>query len=176
MTRSAGRTPEKRPAFESPGDLVRPVGYDPNMPRPAAISAGAGLVMLRVIAGFLWLAALALNWGDIARGVEVTLGDEVTLTDDVKTIGLVLILGIGGVATLLEGVLAVLIYRGHNWARVLVMLYAVVSISAAFSTWWVGGQDIRVETTLVTLSLDILVLLALSSRQAAAYARRKQRR
>ncbi len=170
------KTPEKRPAFESPGDLVRPVGYDPDMPRPAAISAGAGLVMLRVIAGLLWLAALALNWGDIAHSIEIDLGDDVKLTDDVKTIGLVLILGIGGVATLLEGVLAVLIYRGHNWARVLVMLYAVVSISAAFTTWWVGGQDIRIETTLFTLSLDILVLLALSSRQAAAYARRKQRR
>jgi uncharacterized membrane protein len=146
------------------------------MPRPAAISAGAGLVMLRVVAGFLWLAALALNWGDIAHSVEVELGEDVKLTEDAKTIGLALILAVGGVATFLEGVLAVLIYRGHNWARVLVMLYAVVSISAAFTTWWVGGQDIRVETTLVTLSLDILVLLALSSRQAAAYARRKQRR
>lgn len=170
------KTPEKRPAFESPGDLVRPVGYDPNMPRPAAITAGAGLVMLRVLAGFVWLTALAFNWGDVAHGIEVELGDDVTLPEDLKAIGLVLILTVGGVATLLEGVLAVLIYRGHNWARVLVMLYAVVSISAAFTTWWVGGQDIRIETTLVTLSLDILVLLALSSRQAAAYARRKQRR
>lgn len=176
MTTSAGRTPEKRPAFESPGNLVRPVGVDPNMPRPAAISAGAGLVMLRVVAGLLWLVALALNWDDIAHAVEVELGDDLKLTDDAKTIGLALILTVGGIATLLEGVLAVLIYRGHNWARVLVMLYAVVSISAAFTTWWVGGQDIRIETTLVTLSLDILVLLALSSRQAAAYARRRQRR
>jgi uncharacterized membrane protein len=170
------KTPAKRPAFESPGGLVRPVGYDPNMPRPAAISAGAGIVMLRVLAGFGWLAALAFNWGDVAHGVEIALGDDVKLTDDTKTIALALILGVGGVATLLEGVLAVLIYRGHNWARVLVMLYAVVSISGAFVTWWVGGEDIRVETTLVTLSLDILVLLALSSRQAAAYARRKQQR
>lgn len=170
------KTPEKRPAFESPGDLVRPVGYDPDMPRPAAISAGAGLVMLRVIAGFLWLTALAFNWGDVAHSIEVELGDDVKLPEDLKAIGLVLILTVGGIATLLEGVLAVLIYRGHNWARVLVMLYAVVSISAAFTTWWVGGQDIRIETTLVTLSLDILVLLALSSRQAAAYSRRRQRR
>ncbi len=176
MSGSVGRTPQKRPAFESPGDLVRPVGYDPDMPRPAAISAGAGLVMLRVIAGFVWLTALAFNWGDVAHDIEIELGDDATLPNEVKAIGLVLILAVGGVATLLEGVLAVLIYRGHNWARVLVMLYAVVSISAAFTTWWVGGQDIRIETTLLTLSLDILVLLALSSRQAAAYARRKQLR
>lgn len=169
------KTPAKRPAFESPGDLVRPVGYDPDMPRPAAISAGAGLVMLRVLAGLLWLTALAFNWGDIAQSLDLAL-DGVTLTDDDKALGLAVILTIGGIATLGEGVLAVLIYRGLNWARVLVMLYAVVSISAAFTTWWVGGQDIRIETTLVTLSLDILVLLALSSRQAAAYARRHQRR
>ena len=176
MTGTVGRTPEKRPAFESPGNLVRPLGYDPDMPRPAAISAGAGLVMLRVIAGFVWLTALAFNWGGIAHDIEIELGDAVTLPDEVKLIGLTLILTVGGIATLVEGVLAVLIYRGHNWARVLVMLYAVVSISVAFTTWWVGGQDIRIETTLLTLSLDILVLLALSSRQAAAYARRRQRR
>lgn len=176
MTGQAGRTPEKRRAFESPGDLVRPVGFDPDMSRPAAISAGAGLVMLRVIAGFVWLAALAFNWGGIAHDIELELGDDVTLPAQLKAVGLVVILAVGGIATVLEGVLAVLIYRGHNWARVLVMLYAVLSISVAFTTWWVGGQDIRIETTLLTLSLDILVLLALSSRQAAAYARRKQRR
>ena len=165
--------PTKRAAFESPVDLVRPVGYDPDMPRPAAISAGAALVMLRVLAGFLWLMALAFNWDVIANDVEIALGD-VKLTDGAKTVGLAAILIVGGTATLAEGVLAVLIYRGMNWARVIVMVYAVASISAAFTTWWVGGQDIRIDTTLLTLSLDILVLLALSSRQAAAYAHRRQ--
>ena len=163
--------PTKRAAFESPVDLVRPVGYDPDMPRPAAIGAGAALVMLRVLAGFLWLMALAFNWDVIANDVEIALGD-VKLTDGAKTVGLAAILIVGGTATLAEGVLAVLIYRGMNWARVIVMVYAVASISAAFTTWWVGGQDIRIDTTLLTLSLDILVLLALSSRQAAAYAHR----
>jgi hypothetical protein len=164
--------PTKRAAFESPVDLVRPVGYDPDMPRPAAISAGAALVMLRVLAGFLWLMALAFNWDVIANDVEIALGD-VKLTDGAKTVGLAAILIVVGTATLAEGVLAVLIYRGMNWARVIVMVYAVASISAAFTTWWVGGQDIRIDTTLLTLSLDILVLLALSSRQAAAYAHRR---
>ena len=113
------KTPAKRPAFESPGDLVRPVGYDPDMSRPAAISAGAGLVMLRVLAGLLWLVALAFNWGDIARSLDLAL-DGVSLTDDEKALGLAVILTIGGIATLGEGVLAVLIYRGHNWARGLI--------------------------------------------------------
>ena len=166
--------PTKRAAFESPVDLVRPVGYDPDMPRPAATSAGAALVMLRVLAGFLWLMALAFNWDAIANDFQIALGDA-TLTDGAKTAGLAAILVVGGVVTLAEGVLAVLIYRGLNGPRVIVMLFAVASISTAFTTWWVGGQDIRIDTTLLTLSLDILVLLALSSRQAAAYARRRQR-
>jgi hypothetical protein len=51
----------------------------------------------------------------------------------------------------------------------------VLSISTAFTGWWAQGQDIRVGTTLVTLALDILILLALSSRSAAAYAHRRRR-
>ena len=38
------------------------------------------------------------------------------------------------------------------------------------------GEEITLEGTFVSLSLDILVLLALSSRSAAAYARRNERR
>ncbi len=72
--------------------------------------------------------------------------------------------------------LAILIYRGHNWPRVIVMLIAVFSICSAFTAWWALGEEIRLEGTFVSLSLDILLLLALSSRSAAAYARRNERR
>jgi predicted membrane chloride channel (bestrophin family) len=59
---------------------------------------------------------------------------------------------------------------------VLVMLFSVFSITTSFTAWWVAGEEIKIETTFLSLSLDILVLLALSSRSAAAYARRKERR
>ena len=42
--------------------------------------------------------------------------------------------------------------------------------------WWAQGQEITINGALLSLSLDILVLLALSSRSAAAYARRNERR
>ena len=72
--------------------------------------------------------------------------------------------------------LALFILTGHNWARVIVMTFSVISISASFVQWWAEGRRSRSAATLLTLGLDILVLLALSSRSAAAYARRNERR
>jgi hypothetical protein len=56
------------------------------------------------------------------------------------------------------------------------MLIAVLSISTSFTAWWAQGQEIEIAGTFVSLSIDILLLLALSSRSAAAYARRNERR
>ena len=68
--------------------------------------------------------------------------------------------------------LAVLVYFGNNAARLAVMIVATLSITLAATDYFTGGEDITLRTTLVTLALDILVLLALSSRAARAYARR----
>ena len=69
-------------------------------------------------------------------------------------------------------VLAWLVWRGVNWARIASMMLATVSILVPFIDWWRSGLDISLRTTLLSLSLDILILLALSSRAARAYARR----
>jgi hypothetical protein len=168
-------TPRKRAAFESPIELVAPVDGAVEMARPLATTAGAALVLLRVLAGVLWLVALAANWGPIARDAAADIAD-VALTPDVEQAGLLIVILVVGTVLLADLVLAVFIYRGHNWPRVIVMIVSTVSITTAFTQWWVGGQDIRLTTTLVTLGLDVLVLLALSSRDAAAYARRPRRR
>jgi hypothetical protein len=56
------------------------------------------------------------------------------------------------------------------------MIFATLSITAAAIDYFADGADITIRTTLVTLALDILVLLALSSRAARAYARRPRPR
>ena len=71
---------------------------------------------------------------------------------------------------------AIFIFFGHNWARVLIMIVAVVSISTTFVAWAADEQAITLEGTFFSLGLDVLLLLALSSRSAAAYARRNERR
>jgi len=71
--------------------------------------------------------------------------------------------------------LAVLIYLGFNWPRIVVMVFSTLSISGTFVTWWVGDQQLALDETMFTLALDILIMLALSSRAARAYARRNKR-
>jgi hypothetical protein len=171
---SAPHQPRKRAAFESPARLARPLAHDPAMARPASTVAGAVLVLLRVLAGVVWFAAFAVDWPRLARQADVQI-EGIALTPQEIGWGLGFV-GIGvGVFLLIDAVLAFLILGGRNTPRVIVMLFSTVSISTSFVAWWVQGQDIRVETTLLTLALDILVLLALSSRSAAAYARRHER-
>jgi len=167
--------PDKRPAFEPAQKLLTPPRYDPAMKRPGATTAGALLVLLRVVVGVLWTVELAMQWTRGGGDADVSVAG-VDLSRDEIQYGLVAIASIMGVVLLVEAVLAVLIYRGRNLPRVIVMVFAVFSISSAFIGWWFDGLEITLRTSLLTLGLDILVLLALSSRSAAAYARRNERR
>jgi hypothetical protein len=162
---------EKRPAFEPPALLAEPVAAPARMRRPPATVFGALLVLLRVIAGVVWLASLALQWDRILRDdlhLEIEGADEAEAAELV----LVFILVVGGSILAIDLGLAVLVYFGNNAARLAVMIVATLSITLAAVDYFTGGEDITLRTTLVTLALDILVLLALSSRAARAYARR----
>ncbi|WP_448808187.1 hypothetical protein [Agromyces bauzanensis] len=165
-------TVAKRPAFESPAVLATPVTPPPSMRRPAATAFGAGLVVARVIAGIVWLIALALRWDTVVREqTDIVLepgSDEAAAADLV----LVILLVAGGILLAVELVLAVFIWFGGNRSRITVMLFATISIATAWIDSVSGSTEITLLTTFITLALDILVLLALSSRNARAYARR----
>lgn len=169
-------TPDKRPAFESPAVLAERVTPPVAMRRPAATSFGAVLVVLRVIAGIVWLIALSLQWDDILQDGELALdlppGEEAGTVDAL----LLVILGVGVVVLLIEIGLAVAVYFGSNAARLTVMIFATLSITISAIDYFGEDAEITLRTTLVTLALDILVLLALSSRAARAYARRPRSR
>lgn len=167
--------PHKRPAFEPPTRLMRPYAYDPQMRRPTSTVAGAVLVLLRVIAGIVWTSEVALHWNTYATKVDAVL-DGTDFSQQAVQIALAVFVGISAIVLLADAAIAVLILRGVNWARVVVMLFSVISITSAFVGWWVQGQEIVLQGSLLSLALDILVLLALSSRSAAAYARRNERR
>ncbi len=165
---------EKRPAFEPPAALVAPVAGPPVMRRPISTTVGAALVLLRVLAGAVWLGALSLQWDQVFTEAVDEVGDPITgdafaaTSQAVYTFTVILI----GVVLLIDLVLGVLTWLGLNWPRIVVMVISTISISSSFVTWWVGDQEITLQTTFVTLALDILVMLALSSRSARAYARR----
>lgn len=168
-------SPHKRPAFEPAARLLRPPGYNPDMPRPASTVAGVVLVLLRVAAGVFVIAGLGTAWEEALDSASVTL-DAVEATAEVIQVGFWIAVGFGVIAIALDALFALLIYRGHNWPRVFVMAIATISIATSFFAWWTIGDEITIEGTFLSLSLDILILLALSSRSAAAYARRNQRR
>jgi hypothetical protein len=169
VPRPAPAPPRKVPAFDASA-LVQPTRYDPDMKRPSTTTAGSVLVLLRAVAGIYTVIDLIVNWAHLRH--EAGLDGE----SQAVTIGsFILILIAVGMVPVVDILMAWLIYRGHNWPRVLVMSITVVSVTSTFIAWWWQGQQVTIHTTLFSLGLDILVLLALSSRSAAAYARRNHR-
>lgn len=167
--------PDKRPAYEPASRLLQPTVYDPAMPRPAATIAGTVLVLLRVVAGAVVLAALAVGWDQFVDDTEFVL-DGSDLSGQSSGLGLALVLGVGAAVLVVDLVLALFLFLGRNGARMWVMIIATFSISTSFVAWWAQGQEITLQGTFLSLAIDILILLALSSRSAAAYARRNERR
>lgn len=164
----------KRPAYEPASRLFRPDAHDPGMKRPVSIIAGAGLVMLSVLAGAAWTIQLVMRWPSVVRQLDLVL-DDVSIGPEAIHATLWFVVAGAAVVLVIEIVLAVLIFFGVNWARIVVMIYCAAAITFEFIAWWAQGQDIYLETTLITLAVNILVLLALSGRSSAAYTRRNQR-
>jgi hypothetical protein len=167
--------PQKRPAYEPAARLLRPPRFDPEMKRPTSTVVGSALILLRVIAGVVVLVGIATGWDDILADPDTVL-EGFDPSPEGSQAALWFVIAAGATVLLIDLLLAVFVFRGHNWARVIIMIIAVGSITTSFVAWWAQGQEITVDTTYVSLSLDILLLLALSSRGAAAYARRNEHR
>lgn len=167
-------TPDKRPAYEPAADLLQRQRYDPAMARPGTIVAGALLVLLRVVSGLVTILIVALDAPQWSQDLGLVLDDS-ELTPDVTGAVLGVLAGAVGVFLLADLILAIFILRGSNAARVAVMAFSTLSITTVFLQWWSEGQEITISTSLLSVGLDILILLALSSRSAAAYARRNER-
>lgn len=162
------RLPEKRGAASDAADLLAAVAHTDDQQavtgqRPAAIMGGSILVWLRACGGLLWLASFTRELPEVAHEFGLT-GEEQGLV-----LGLVASVDIAWVALLV--VLAWLVLRGSNWARMLVMSGTTLSIILVAVDYFTAGDEITVRTTLLTLTLDILILLALSSKDARAWSR-----
>lgn len=145
------------------------------MKRPAPTIMGAILMFLRVLAGGLFIAVTFIDrpgfLSDFVFDGATATADEITVASFVID----LLMGLYGVWLLFYLVLAWLVFRGVNWARIGAMLFATLSIIVPFIEWWQSGLEITLRTTLLSLALDILILLALSSKSARAYARRNEK-
>lgn len=169
------RHPDKRAAFEP---LAAPIAADPAMPRPVTTVAGGVLVLLRAVTALAWGLTVVIDvppWVHSLAALATGELDVPLSAADYDVSDAVFFALVAAVAVV-QLVFGILVLRGSNAARVIVMISSTLTILASFAAWWDGSSDITIRTTLITLALDILVLLALSSRSAAAWARRGDRR
>ena len=165
------KTPDKRPAFEASAVLLRPPRFNPGMPRPATTVAGAFLIVLRTLLSATVLFGAAIGWdgflGVVDAAIDVFGVDDLAAgaTDEVTFGATLCILAF-------NLLLAVLVFLGRNWPRVTIMVFATADVLVAFSAWISAERTLSTSISFQVLALDILILLAMSSRSAASYARR----
>lgn len=160
------RDSHKRPAIE-PASALFTDDPRPTLPgRPATVVSGAALILLRAVSSVPWMIALI--------GSRAALQSDYGL-DHLETN---IVIGIGlffeGIWMLMLMLLCWLVWRGSNFSRMLVLCGASISIISSAVGYIASGEAITVKTTLLTLALDILILLALSSRDARSWSRSKR--
>jgi uncharacterized membrane protein len=135
--------------------------------RPAQIVFGAGVAFFRGLA-FLAISLLLVL-------IPVRYIEQVTLESiDVEGGKPALIIAGSVVAliALVDIVMALAVFFGRNWARILLMLSCVLTTIGAFVGNANGSEAVTLATSLPTVGLSIMVLLALSSHRAREYATR----
>lgn len=146
------------------------------MTRPLATGLGAVLMSLRVIWGFISILIYVLNWAAIRQEIFASADGVLIVPQDVADIFIIIGISALGVWYLFYGVLAGLVFAGSNWARIVAMSFASISIIVVFLDWWNAGIQVTFRTSLASVALDILVLLALSAQSARGFARRNDPR
>jgi hypothetical protein len=147
---------------------VAKVETDSRDKRPAQIVFGAGvaffrgLVFLPVALILLLLPAQYLQGNVDIEGVTVEGGRLAVIVAG----SVLAFIGLVDIA------LAVAVYVGRNWARILLMLSCVLTTIGAFIGNANGSEAVTLATSLPTVGLNIMVLLALSSHRAREYAAR----
>ncbi|HEX3199429.1 MAG TPA: LssY C-terminal domain-containing protein, partial [Propionibacteriaceae bacterium] len=138
--------------------------------RPAQIVFGAGVALFRglfflpIALILLLLPAQYLQGNVDLQGVTVEGGRAAVIVAG-SVIAFIGLIDIG---------LATAVFVGRNWARILLMLSCVVTTIGAFIGNANGSEVITLATSLPTVGISIMVLLALSSHRAREYAARRR--
>ncbi|MFC8410666.1 LssY C-terminal domain-containing protein [Arthrobacter sp. NPDC057259] len=127
---------------------------------PAPTLFGVGLAALRGLAA-LTLAALMADSDPGSLPLADRAGEQLPVV--------VAVIAVFGLAELALGWF---VLRGGNRARVATMLLSALAIIAQAVDVLTGGPAVTFQTNLVGLSLDILLIIALTSRRSLSYARK----
>ncbi|WP_461170049.1 LssY C-terminal domain-containing protein [Arthrobacter sp. Z1-15] len=146
--------------------------------RPAPVVVGAVLVFLRAAAALTVAAALLGKGSEPWRSILPQPG-----TADPGTIGLGINLGSGSEAVgflfvafaCADAGLGILILRGVNAARLAAMTLSAAAIVLQIVSVVSSGPDVPLRSNLAGYSLDVLLILALSSGRAREFAHQRHR-
>jgi hypothetical protein len=143
------------------------------MKRPISVYLGVLLILLRAVTSVVTAVGVALDW----RQADVII--EKAVDSDAETVSLVVLIAlmsIFGVVVVIDLIVARLIFRGSNRARFVAMILATFMVLGSAVDFIVNGTSFTLENGgLLGLSLDILVLVALSSDEARDFAARRPR-
>ena len=151
-----------------PAVAVRPP-IDSRNRRPATTIVGAVFVGARAAAAALLALSMVLfKDAHVGSLIQPVAGPAVTeaQAELAVTAATVVVL----LFALAEILLAWFVFRGRNWARTVAMALSTAAICLQAFDVFHGGPDITLQSNLPGLTLDILLLLALSSKRSRAYA------
>jgi hypothetical protein len=133
--------------------------------RPVQTVFGAGVAFFRGL-GFLAIALLLF----VLPLTDAESLDLESVTVEGGRPALIIAGCVVAFISLIDIGLALAVFAGRNWARILLMLSCVVTTIGAFMGNANGSEAVTLATSLPTVGLSIMVLLALSSHRARQYA------
>lgn len=169
------------PTDTSPGDTspteTTPGGRlpgDSRNRRPAPTIVGAIFVGARAVAAVL-LAISTVVFRDAHVGSLVRPATGLGITEAQAEVAVSIATVLVLIFALAYVLLAWFVFLGRNWARTLAMALSTGAICIQAFDVLHGGPDITLVSNLPGLTLDILLLLALSSKRARDYALRPRK-
>ena len=146
--------------------------------RPVPTTLGFLLMVLRVLAGVLTVVLTVLAWPLFIRSELLSETGKALTAAEQQSADLVfgIAMGVFAAGLVFYFAIALLVFTGSNWARIVAMSYSALLIVLAAIDFFNGGQQVTLRTNILGLPLDILVVLALSSQRARLWARRPRLR
>ena len=147
----------------TPPGALGEVPTDSREKRPAPIIVGTLFMVLGALSTAIIALAVVAAWPELLASIDVD-------GDDGEWV-LVVVLVFLALLALAELFLAWQVFLGSNWARVVALTANSIGLGLQVFSLETGGPAITIDTSLIPVALDILLLLALSSHAATTYAR-----
>ncbi len=154
--------------------LMKAVNADEER-RPSPTSLGVVLMVLRVLAGLVWIFSALTGWRQVVSEglLDVSLGVEERAAASI-IVGAAI--GVFAAGLVVYAIVCYLVWRGSNWARITAMALSAVTVVTTAANHAAGHPEPALfssVTALLGLPLDILVVLTLSSQRSRIWARRR---